>query len=93
MPHCDMELYENILKANWSQENLSNLLFIANRFADYIDGNPKHKLESRVPCLLNLGEKCPLIVQMNQCLHLMFDSSHTPMQATANLQFLPNCVQ
>jgi hypothetical protein len=37
MPHCDMELYENILKANWSPEKLSNLLFVSNRLLDYID--------------------------------------------------------
>ncbi|RDB24040.1 SRR1-like protein [Hypsizygus marmoreus] len=55
MPHCDMELYENILKANWSSEQLSNLLFVANRLADYIDSNPTHKLQSRVPCILHLA--------------------------------------
>ncbi|TFK72164.1 SRR1-domain-containing protein [Pluteus cervinus] len=38
MPHCDLELYENIIKTNWNRDNhLSNLFFIANRFADYVE--------------------------------------------------------
>ncbi|KAF9466327.1 hypothetical protein BDZ94DRAFT_1251671 [Collybia nuda] len=55
MPHCDMELYENILKANWEAQKLHNLFLVANRLVDYIDSNPKHKLQSRVPCLLQLA--------------------------------------
>ncbi|EGO21000.1 hypothetical protein SERLADRAFT_335274, partial [Serpula lacrymans var. lacrymans S7.9] len=37
MPHCDMDLYENIIRENWTREQLSNIIFIANRFSDYID--------------------------------------------------------
>lgn len=37
MPHCDLELYENIIGANWSEENLRRIIFIANRFSDYVD--------------------------------------------------------
>ena len=37
MPHCDMELYEALLKANWSKEGLGNLVLIGNNLADYLD--------------------------------------------------------
>lgn len=37
MPHCDLELYENIIGANWSEENLRRIIFIANCFSDYTD--------------------------------------------------------
>lgn len=37
MPHCDMELYENLLRANWKPHiNALNLLFIANQLSDYV---------------------------------------------------------
>jgi hypothetical protein len=38
MPHCDMHLYENILKSNWTREAISNVLLIANHLHDYVDG-------------------------------------------------------
>jgi len=37
MPHCDLELYENIIGANWAEENLRRIIFVANRFSDYMD--------------------------------------------------------
>lgn len=37
MPHCDLVIYENLLKANWSKERLPNILLVANRLADYLD--------------------------------------------------------
>jgi len=37
MPHCDLELYEKIIGANWSEEHLRRIVFIANRFSDYSD--------------------------------------------------------
>ncbi|KAJ7489871.1 SRR1-domain-containing protein [Mycena galericulata] len=39
MPHCDLDLYESILAANWSRERLPN---------------PRQKLETRAPCLLRI---------------------------------------
>lgn len=44
MPHCDMELYENLIKTNWSRERLPNLVLVANRLADYIDRYGFHPL-------------------------------------------------
>ncbi|KAG1891331.1 SRR1-domain-containing protein [Suillus subluteus] len=37
MPHCDLKLYENIIGANWSEEQLARIIFISNRFSDYTD--------------------------------------------------------
>ncbi|KAJ7694199.1 SRR1-domain-containing protein [Mycena rosella] len=54
MPHCDLDLYENILGANWSPEQLANVILISNRLGDYVDSNPRHKLETRAPCLLRI---------------------------------------
>jgi len=55
MPHCDIIIYENLLKANWSKEKLSNILLVANCLADYLDSNPTHKLEAKAPYLLRLA--------------------------------------
>jgi len=55
MPHCDIDIYENLLQANWSKERLSNIVLVANRLSDYLDRNPIHKLKSRAPCLLRLA--------------------------------------
>ena len=37
MPHCDLQLYESLLRANWSPEQLPQLVLIANRFSEYLD--------------------------------------------------------
>jgi hypothetical protein len=37
MPHCDLDLYENILRENWSQDKLQNLFFICNNLAEYVE--------------------------------------------------------
>lgn len=54
MPHCDLKLYENIVGANWSEEQLARIIFIANRFSDYTDNHPQSKLETECPCLMRL---------------------------------------
>ncbi|KAJ7285679.1 SRR1-domain-containing protein [Mycena rebaudengoi] len=56
MPHCDMDLYENVLRANWSCEQLRCAILVSNRLGDYIDSNPRYKLEKRVPCILRIEE-------------------------------------
>ncbi|TCD62302.1 hypothetical protein EIP91_007098, partial [Steccherinum ochraceum] len=37
MPHCDLQLYENLIHENWSTDRLSHLLLIANRLSEYVD--------------------------------------------------------
>jgi len=37
MPHCDLKLYEMVIRANWTLEGLCNVVFLANRFRDYVD--------------------------------------------------------
>lgn len=54
MPHCDLKLYENIIGANWSEEQLARIIFIANRFSDYTDNHPHSKLEVESPYLIRL---------------------------------------
>ncbi|KAL0947083.1 hypothetical protein HGRIS_013224 [Hohenbuehelia grisea] len=36
MPHCDLELYESLCRANWCRDRLANLLLVANSFAEYV---------------------------------------------------------
>jgi hypothetical protein len=55
MPHCDLKLYENIIGANWSEEQLARIIFVANRFKDYTDNYPQSKLEVESPFLMRLG--------------------------------------
>ncbi|KAJ7470593.1 SRR1-domain-containing protein [Mycena latifolia] len=63
MPHCDLGLYENVLRANWSRERLPYVILISNRLGDYVDSNPRHKLETRAPCLLRVEQvmECSLL--------------------------------
>jgi len=55
MPHCDRNLYENILRENWTKDRLQNMLLIANRFSEYADSIPSHKLMAESPCLSRIA--------------------------------------
>ncbi|KAK2460614.1 hypothetical protein APHAL10511_007084 [Amanita phalloides] len=59
MPHCDMGLYENLLKANWKPD-ATKLLFIANQLSDYLVNNPLHTMKAKAPYLV---EVVPLLRQ------------------------------
>ena len=37
MPHCDLELYDAVLKANWEDSKLQKLTFISNQFSHYVE--------------------------------------------------------
>ena len=37
MPHCDLVLYENLFRENWSAARLANVLLIANRLSEYAE--------------------------------------------------------
>ncbi|PPQ68941.1 hypothetical protein CVT25_009035 [Psilocybe cyanescens] len=51
MPHCDIELYDTLLRANWNKA-LSNLFLLGNRLQEYLDNKPTSVLETSVPFLL-----------------------------------------
>ncbi|XP_071731659.1 protein SENSITIVITY TO RED LIGHT REDUCED 1-like [Rutidosis leptorrhynchoides] len=36
MPHCEAELYDNMLKANWRYENLKQIILFGNSFEKYV---------------------------------------------------------
>ncbi|OSD02870.1 hypothetical protein PYCCODRAFT_1366940 [Trametes coccinea BRFM310] len=55
MPHCDLQLYENLLHANWSQSSLPNVLLIANRLSEYAENIPSRTLASEHPCVARLA--------------------------------------
>jgi len=85
MPHCDMELYENFLKVNWTQERLFKALLVGNRLGEYVDSNPNHKLKTRVPYLLKLA---PLL----ECRPLPPSSAWPTAFNNTCAQFLPSNV-
>lgn len=37
MPHCDLHLYENLFRENWSKKQLPRVLLIANRLSEYAE--------------------------------------------------------
>ncbi|RDX48351.1 hypothetical protein OH76DRAFT_1352696 [Lentinus brumalis] len=63
MPHCDLHLYENFLRENWSKEQLPNALLIANPLSEYAESIPSRKLAAEHPCVARLAPyltSCPL---------------------------------
>ncbi|KAH9951398.1 hypothetical protein B0H21DRAFT_280471 [Amylocystis lapponica] len=54
MPHCDLQLYENLLRENWSRDRLSHLILIANRLSDYADSAPSRRFSVEHPCVSRL---------------------------------------
>ncbi|KDR81835.1 hypothetical protein GALMADRAFT_240074 [Galerina marginata CBS 339.88] len=55
MPHCDIELYDTVLRANWSRDGLSNLFLLGNQLQEYLDNKPTTVLEAVAPCLLRVA--------------------------------------
>ncbi len=45
MPHCEMELYDAILAANWSAASLARLAILGNSFREYADKNSHRRIE------------------------------------------------
>ncbi|KAF9264732.1 hypothetical protein L218DRAFT_200346 [Marasmius fiardii PR-910] len=50
MPHCDVDLYEQVLKANWSENRIRNLVLIGNRLEDYVE----RELKVKAPHILRI---------------------------------------
>ncbi|KAI0721566.1 SRR1-domain-containing protein [Cerioporus squamosus] len=55
MPHCDLHLYENLLRENWSRERLPNVLLIANPLSEYAERIPSRRLAVEHPCVARLA--------------------------------------
>ncbi|KAJ2394258.1 sensitivity to red-light reduced protein [Coemansia sp. RSA 2559] len=49
MPHCEIFLYENLLSANWTVENLSRIMLIGNSFQRYQDSHDAGVFAQRSP--------------------------------------------
>ncbi|KAF8921472.1 SRR1-domain-containing protein [Mucidula mucida] len=81
MPHCDMELHEHFLRANWTPSSLRSLILVCNRLGDYVDSHAAHKLVSRVPCLVR-------IVPFLQCHALPASSSCPAAFNNTSVQFV-----
>ncbi|TFK54811.1 SRR1-domain-containing protein [Heliocybe sulcata] len=55
MPHCDVQLYEALLAANWTHERLTNMLLVCNQFSQYQTSIPRRIFEAKYPHLLRYG--------------------------------------
>ncbi|KAJ8078722.1 sensitivity to red-light reduced protein [Marasmius tenuissimus] len=61
MPHCDMELYEAILEANWTEPQIRDVVLIANRLLDYVENKPSRELKVTAPRILSIGNSFALM--------------------------------
>ncbi|KAL1725742.1 hypothetical protein EV714DRAFT_190009, partial [Schizophyllum commune] len=55
MIHCDMTLYEAVLKAN--ESNLGHILLAGNRLHHYVENKPTRELGKDAPTLLRLAPR------------------------------------
>ncbi|KAF7777564.1 hypothetical protein Agabi119p4_3636 [Agaricus bisporus var. burnettii] len=55
MPHCDMELYDNLLRVNDPHDHLLMPILLANHLMDYLENNSHDKLRVRVPDLFKIA--------------------------------------
>ncbi|KAJ2890190.1 hypothetical protein IWW38_004270 [Coemansia aciculifera] len=53
MPHCEEFLYDNLLAANWSPEQLTRILIIGNRISRYQDTQSSKELAEKSPYILH----------------------------------------
>eukprot|EP00038_Savillea_parva_P009767 m.185721 g.185721 ORF g.185721 m.185721 type:complete len:303 (+) comp16540_c0_seq1:229-1137(+) len=51
MPHCEKELYNNLLSANWDTDTLANIIIIGNSFAYYEENAMGQDLYETAPYL------------------------------------------
>ncbi|GJJ12199.1 hypothetical protein Clacol_006440 [Clathrus columnatus] len=56
MPHCSVNLYENVLRYNWTIGDLPRLLILGNILEDYVLSTPEWKLKTALPCLSRIGK-------------------------------------
>jgi len=55
MPHCDLELYENLFRANWNKGQLAQMLLIGNDLRRYTESTPARILDLKSPCVNRLA--------------------------------------
>jgi hypothetical protein len=85
MPHCDLELYEELLKAIYnphSQTMNSKLLIIANELSEYVVHNPLNTLMTKAPCLVQ-------VVPLLQCYALPILKAWPTAFNNIAVQFMP----
>ncbi|KAK4706500.1 hypothetical protein R3W88_033942 [Solanum pinnatisectum] len=55
-PHCDAELYENLLEANWRHDLLSNMTLFGNSFEAY----EQHMSEKHILAIMQFLKELPI---------------------------------
>ncbi|KAJ2459830.1 hypothetical protein GGF42_001223 [Coemansia sp. RSA 2424] len=53
MPHCEEFLYNNLLAANWSPEQLARILIVGNRISRYQDTQSSEEFAKKSPYILH----------------------------------------
>jgi hypothetical protein len=95
MPHCELELYDAVLAANWDAERLTTIAILGNSFSDYVERNPSRtrKLGKHVSLIQQCTRGAPSpLVQCRPRPHTMADTTDTPQNTKwwprASTQFL-----
>lgn len=56
MPRCPIQLINNLLFSNWTEENLSNLILLSNSINTILDSNTNKYLETNLQFIFNIKE-------------------------------------
>ena len=69
MPHCELELYDAVLAANWDAGRLSTIAILGNSFSDYLERNPSRtrKLGKHVCLIQQCTHGAPSLARLVQC--------------------------
>lgn len=81
LPHCELWLYEALVRANWTPDGLSSLLMISNSFHTYSDKLLAKEMRNLYPCVWRLT---PLL----KCLPLPRSPSHETAFTELAIQFI-----
>jgi len=55
MPHCDIGLYQGLLKANWTREGMQKVLILGNPLDEYSLTTDKARLDAEFCLVKKLG--------------------------------------
>lgn len=65
MPHCEIELYESFLKANWEKRKLEKMILVGNSLESYALRNSEEKMKKKYVCVFHLSKLCSEIPLSN----------------------------
>jgi len=81
LPHCELWLYEAIIRANWTPDGLPSILMISNSFHTYSDNLLTKEMRTLYPCVWRLT---PLL----KCIPIPVSPVHETAFTELALQFI-----